>query len=67
MPVIVASEVLKIAPVDPHQPEEERVDLTPPDRITQYVTEEGIFAPGDIAALVDRTPFLAEGYELLRG
>lgn len=66
VPVIVASEVLKIAPVDPQQPDEERVDLTPPDSITQYVTEEGIFAPGDIAALVDRTPFLAEGYELLR-
>lgn len=66
VPVIVASEVLKIAPGDPHEPEEERVDLTPPEHITQYVTEEGIFAPGDIAALVDRTPFLAEGYELLR-
>jgi translation initiation factor 2B subunit (eIF-2B alpha/beta/delta family) len=67
VPVIVASEVLKIAPGDPYEPEEERVDLTPPEYITQYVTEEGICAPGDIAALVDRTPFLAEGYELLRG
>ena len=67
MPVIVASEVLKIAPGDPYEPEEERVDLTPPEYITQYVTEEGICAPGDIAALVDRTPFLVEGYELLRG
>jgi translation initiation factor 2B subunit (eIF-2B alpha/beta/delta family) len=66
VPVIVACEVLKIAPVEPHPPKEDRVDLTPPERITQYVTEEGAFAPDEIAALVDRTPFLAEGYELLR-
>ena len=59
--MIVASEVLKVAPADPRQPTEERVDLTPPSRITRYVTEEGVFEPGDIAALVDRTPFLAEG------
>jgi translation initiation factor 2B subunit (eIF-2B alpha/beta/delta family) len=66
VPVIVACEVLKIAPVEPHPPKEDRVDLTPPERITQYVTEEGAFAPDEIAALIDRTPFLAEGYELLR-
>ena len=30
------------------------------------MTEEGIFDPDEIAALVDRTPFLAEGYELLK-
>lgn len=66
VPVIVAFEVLKIAPGDPHSPNEDRVDLTPPDRITQYVTEEGVLAADEIAALVDRTPFLAEGYELLR-
>ena len=63
VPVLVASEILKIAPADPRRPNEERVDLTPPSRITRYATEEGIFEPGDIAALVDRTPFLAEGYE----
>ncbi len=67
VPVIVASEVLKIVPGDPHQPDEERVDLTPPDRIARYVTEEGVFTPDEIGALVDRTPFLAEGYELLLG
>ena len=65
VPVVVASEVLKIAPADPRRPSEERVDLTPADRITQIVTEEGAFAPDQIAALVDRTPFLAEGYALL--
>ena len=65
VPVIVASEVLKIAPADPRRPTEERVDLTPAHTITQIVTEEGTFAPDQIAALVDRTPFLAEGYALL--
>jgi hypothetical protein len=30
------------------------------------ITEEGIFEPDQIAALIDRTPFLREGYELLR-
>jgi hypothetical protein len=57
---------VKVLPVEPHPPKEDRVDLTPPERITQYVTEEGAFAPDEIAALIDRTPFLAEGYELLR-
>ena len=66
VPVIVASEVLKIAPADPRRPDEERVDLTPASHITQYATEEGLLAPDEIAALVDRTPFLAEGYELLQ-
>jgi ribose 1,5-bisphosphate isomerase len=65
VPVIVACEVLKIAPADPRRPSEERIDLTPADRITQIVTEEGACAPEEIAALVDRTPFLAEGYALL--
>lgn len=66
VPVIVACEVLKLAPDDPVEPDEERVDLTPPDQITCYVTEEGVYAPDEIGALVDRTPFLAEGYELLK-
>jgi ribose 1,5-bisphosphate isomerase len=67
VPVIVACEVLKVAPHDPDDPDEERFDLTPPDRIDRFVTEEGEYAPVDITALVDRTPFLLEGYELLRG
>ena len=33
--------------------------------LTFIVTEEGVFTPGDIAQLVDRTPFLREGYALL--
>lgn len=67
LPVIVACEVLKLAPDEPYEPDEDRVDLTPPELIDRYVTEEGAFAPDEIAALIDRTPFLREGYELLRG
>jgi ribose 1,5-bisphosphate isomerase len=67
VPVVVACEVLKLAPDDPYEPDEERVDLTPPAQIDRYVTEEGVCAPDEIAALVDRTPFLREGYELLHG
>ena len=67
VPVVVACEVLKLAPDDPYEPDEERVDLTPAGLIGSYATEEGIFAPDEIATLVDRTPFLSEGYALLRG
>jgi translation initiation factor eIF-2B subunit delta len=67
VPVIVACEVLKLAPDDPYEPDEEQIDLTPADFIDRYATEEGIVTPDEIAALVDRTPFLREGYELLRG
>jgi translation initiation factor 2B subunit (eIF-2B alpha/beta/delta family) len=67
VPVIVACEVLKLAPDDARDPDEERFDLTPAEQIDLIVTEEGAFAPGDVAALVDRTPFLREGYALLRG
>jgi translation initiation factor 2B subunit (eIF-2B alpha/beta/delta family) len=67
VPVIVACEVLKVAPVEGRGAEEERFDLTPPGQIDRFVTEEGTFAPDEIATLVDRTPFLREGYELLRG
>jgi translation initiation factor 2B subunit (eIF-2B alpha/beta/delta family) len=66
VPVIVACEVLKLAPDDPYEPDEDRVDLTPGRLIDRYVTEEGAWAPDEIAVLVDRTPFLREGYELLR-
>jgi ribose 1,5-bisphosphate isomerase len=67
VPVVVACEVLKVAPSEPQEPDEERVDLTPPEQIDRYVTEEGAFEPDEIGSLVDRTPFLRDGYELLRG
>jgi translation initiation factor 2B subunit (eIF-2B alpha/beta/delta family) len=65
VPVIVACEVIKLAPEDPRSPGEERFDLTSPEHIGLYVTEEGEFPPEDIAALIDRTPFLHDGYALL--
>jgi translation initiation factor 2B subunit (eIF-2B alpha/beta/delta family) len=67
VPVVVACEVLKVSPSDPGKPDEERFDLTPPEQIDRIVTEEGEFAPDEIAALLDRTPFLREGYALLSG
>jgi len=72
-PVLVACETIKVAPVDPAggwenpDPAEEPFDLTPPELIDRYATDEGIFEPDEIAALVDRTPFLREGYALIRG
>jgi translation initiation factor 2B subunit (eIF-2B alpha/beta/delta family) len=66
----VACEVLKLAPYDSagaHELTEEGTrDFTPPELIEDVVTEEGTVTPAEIAALVDRTPFLREGYELLR-
>ncbi|HEU4449588.1 MAG TPA: hypothetical protein VFR63_06365 [Gaiellaceae bacterium] len=67
VPVVVACEVLKLAPDDPCEPDEGRVDLTPAELIDRVATEEGVMPPEDVAALIDRTPFLREGYELLRG
>ena len=66
VPVVVACEVIKLAPEDPRDPGEERFDLTEPKRIDLYVTEEGAHPPEDIAALIDRTPFLRDGYSLLK-
>jgi translation initiation factor 2B subunit (eIF-2B alpha/beta/delta family)/8-oxo-dGTP pyrophosphatase MutT (NUDIX family) len=65
VPVVVACEVIKLAPVDSRDPGEERFDLTPPELVDTFVTEEGAFTPEDIASLIDRTPFLRVGYELL--
>jgi translation initiation factor 2B subunit (eIF-2B alpha/beta/delta family) len=71
--VVVACEVIKLAPVDGTEAPEldseatELFDLTPPGLIDQIVTEEGAFGADDVRPLVDRTAFLAEGYALLRG
>jgi translation initiation factor 2B subunit (eIF-2B alpha/beta/delta family) len=67
--VVVACEVLKLAPVAP-PPDEDEPDLrdvTPPGLIDQIVTEEGFYASEDIRVLIDRTPFLRDGYRLLSG
>jgi translation initiation factor 2B subunit (eIF-2B alpha/beta/delta family) len=71
-PVIVAAEVFKLAPMsaadapDPSPAERELFELTSPELLTLIVTEEGESPPADIAHLVDRTPFLREGYALLQ-
>jgi translation initiation factor 2B subunit (eIF-2B alpha/beta/delta family) len=68
VPAVVACEVIKLSPVDevdgaPLTAAE--FELTPPELIDSVVTEEGAFLPEEIRALVDRTPFLREGYKLL--
>jgi methylthioribose-1-phosphate isomerase len=71
VPTIVACEIVKLAPIEaasaPEQSEAERelFELTSPDLLSEIATEEGCFAPDEIAALVDRTPFLRDGYALL--
>jgi translation initiation factor eIF-2B subunit delta/methylthioribose-1-phosphate isomerase len=65
--VIVACEVIKLAPEDPRSPGEKRFDLTGPEDIDLFVTEEGEYPPQDVASLIDRTPFLRDGYALLLG
>jgi translation initiation factor 2B subunit (eIF-2B alpha/beta/delta family) len=67
VPVIVACEVIKLAPVESVEPEEERFELTPGELVDLYVTEEGAFAPDEVGSLIDRTPLLVEGYALLAG
>jgi translation initiation factor 2B subunit (eIF-2B alpha/beta/delta family) len=71
VPVVVASEVIKLAPIAPDDAHEfvrgERAfDITPADDVDEIVTEEGACASADLGALVDRTPFLRDGYQLLR-
>jgi len=70
-PVIVACEIIKLAPIDaaaaPELSAAERAlfELTPPHLITEIVTEEGSVSSDCVGSLVDRTPFLREGYALL--
>ena len=66
VPVLVACEVIKLSPAEPRDPGEERFDLTEHGQIDLFLTEEE-HAPGDIAALIDRTPFLRDGHELFFG
>jgi translation initiation factor 2B subunit (eIF-2B alpha/beta/delta family) len=71
VPTIVACEIVKLAPIEAtsarEQSEAEKslFELTPPELLTEIVTEEGCHPPEEIAALVDRTPFLRDGYALL--
>jgi translation initiation factor 2B subunit (eIF-2B alpha/beta/delta family) len=64
---VVACEVIKLAPVDaPAVVDEfEPFDVTPASDVDTIVTEEGPLPAVEIAALIDRTPFLRDGYRLL--
>jgi translation initiation factor 2B subunit (eIF-2B alpha/beta/delta family) len=66
---MVAGELLKLAPVPPPSVEDEPElrDITPPELVDEIVTEEGVVTTQDVRTVIDRTPFLREGYELLRG
>jgi translation initiation factor 2B subunit (eIF-2B alpha/beta/delta family) len=71
VPVVVAAESLKLAPVDaagaPALDTEAATlfDLTPAALVDELVTEEGTITPAEVGALVDRTPYLREGWALL--
>ena len=40
-------------------------DITPPELVDRIVTEEGAVPPDEVRLLMDRTPFLRDGYRLL--
>lgn len=71
MPTVVACEIVKLAPIEaasapqPSEAERSLFELTPPELLSEIVTEEGTVTPDGVGALVDRTPFLREGYALL--
>jgi len=65
VPTIVACEVIKLAPADPPR-EGGEGELTPAELIDSIVTEEDTHPADEIRALVDRTPFLRDGYALLK-
>ena len=70
VPAIVACEVIKLAPIEASEApglNASELDLTPPELIDGVVTEEGVYSAEEIRALVDRTPFLRDGYALLSG
>ena len=72
VPMVVACELIKLAPVasdqaTPLPPQVRRFfDVTPPGLVEAVVTEEGTYPTADVGMLVDHTPFLREGYALLR-
>jgi translation initiation factor 2B subunit (eIF-2B alpha/beta/delta family) len=71
VPVVVASEVIKLAPIGPSEALEQiqgerYFDVTAAEDVDEIVTEEGAFASTEIGVLIDRTPFLRDGYQLLR-
>jgi translation initiation factor 2B subunit (eIF-2B alpha/beta/delta family) len=72
VPMLVACELIKLAPVacDQATPLPAHVrrffDVTPPALVECVVTEEGTYPNAELGMLVDHTPFLRDGYALLR-
>jgi translation initiation factor eIF-2B subunit delta len=66
--MFVACELLKLAPVPAPTVEDELEprDTTPPEFVHEIVTEEGSVAPDQVRSLIERTPFLRDGYRLLK-
>jgi translation initiation factor 2B subunit (eIF-2B alpha/beta/delta family) len=66
---VVACELLKLAPIRPPAVEDEPElrDTTAPELIDEIVTEEGPVVPEDVRSVIERTPFLRDGYRLLKG
>jgi translation initiation factor 2B subunit (eIF-2B alpha/beta/delta family) len=64
---VVACEVIKLAPTDPpaELPEDDYFDVTPGVDVDTIVTEEGAVPSNEVRSLIDRTPFLRDGYRLL--
>lgn len=69
VPTLVACEMLKLAPIPPPREEDEPElrDTTPAELVDAIVTEEGPVPPEEVRTLIDRTPFLRDGYRLLQG
>jgi translation initiation factor 2B subunit (eIF-2B alpha/beta/delta family) len=70
VPTVVACEVIKLAPVTAAEAgvrvtEGALFDLTAPELVAEVVTEEGAYPANEIRTLVDRTPFLRDGWALL--
>jgi ribose 1,5-bisphosphate isomerase len=65
---VVACELLKLGPVPSPTVEDEPElrDTTSSELIDEIVTEEGPVMPSEVKSLIERTPFLRDGYRLLR-
>jgi translation initiation factor 2B subunit (eIF-2B alpha/beta/delta family) len=65
---VVACELLKLGPAGRSatvEDEPELRDTTPPELVDEIVTEERSVAPADVKSVIERTPFLRDGYRLL--
>jgi translation initiation factor eIF-2B subunit delta len=66
---VVASELLKLAPCLPPaiEDEPELRDTIAPGLVDEIITEEGPVVPDEVGSVISRTPFLRDGYRLLKG